>query len=127
MRVKMRLTLALTFILISPSPSVIASHPVAIAKYFHCLIKSNLKCLVLGGVLGPAQAYFDTVENQGRGSLHLHLIYLSHEFTSAQLKEKIQDEDFRQNLLRYLEDIIKEDLDRFRGNHVSALPLYNST
>ena len=107
---------------------IIASHPVATAKYFHCLIKSILKCLVLGGVLGPAQAYFGTVENQGRGSLHLHLlVWLRHDFTPAQLKEKIQDEDFRQNLLRYLEDIIKEDLDQFRGDYFSALPLYNST
>ena len=79
-------------------------------------------------VLGPAQAYFGTVKNQGRGSLHLHLlIWLRHDFTPAQLKEKIQDEDFRQNILRYLEDIIKEDLDQFRGNYFSARPLYNST
>lgn len=106
----------------------IASHPVATAKYFHCLIKSILKCLVLGGVLGPAKAYFGTVENQGRGSLHLHLlIWLNHDFTPAQLKEKIQDEDFRQNLLRYLEDIVKEDLDQFRGKYYSTDLLCNLT
>ena len=105
---------------------IIASHPVATAKYFHCLIKSILKCLVLGGVLGPAKAYFGTVENQGRGSLHLHLlIWLNHNFTPAQLKAKIQDEGFRQNLLRYLEDIVKEDLDQFRGKYYNTNPLYN--
>ncbi|CAF1447824.1 unnamed protein product, partial [Rotaria sp. Silwood1] len=71
--------------------------------------------LLLGGVLGPAKAYFGTVESQGRGSLHLHLlIWLNHEYTPAQLKEKIQNQDFRENLLKYLEDIIKEDLDSFR-------------
>ncbi|CAF1328681.1 unnamed protein product [Rotaria sp. Silwood1] len=70
---------------------------------------------LLGGVLGPAKAYFGTVESQGRGSLHLHLlIWLNHEYTPAQLKENIQNQDFRENLLKYLEDIIKEDLDSFR-------------
>lgn len=95
---------------------IIATHPVATAKFFNCLIKSILKNLVLGGVLGPTKAYFGTVENQGRGSLHLHLlIWLNHEYTPAQLKENIQNKDFRENLLKYLEDVVKEDLDTFRG------------
>ncbi|CAF3333841.1 unnamed protein product, partial [Rotaria socialis] len=94
---------------------IIATHPVATAKFFNCLIKSILKCLVLGGVLGPTKAYFGTVESQGRGSLHLHLlIWLKHEYTPAQLKENIQNQDFRDNLLKYLEDVVKEDLDLFR-------------
>ncbi|CAM4822210.1 unnamed protein product [Rotaria magnacalcarata] len=94
----------------------IATHPVATAKFFNCLIKTILKSLVLGGVLGPTKAYFGTVENQGRGSLHLHLlIWLNHEFTPTQLKQQIQNEDFRQKLVQYLEDIIKEDLDQFRN------------
>lgn len=99
---------------------IIAKHPVATAKFFNCLIKSILKCLVLGGVLGPAKAYFGTVENQGRGSLHLHLlIWLNQEYTPTQLKEKIQNQEFRENLLKYLEDVVKEDLDAFRGNRFS--------
>ncbi|CAF4314702.1 unnamed protein product, partial [Rotaria magnacalcarata] len=81
-----------------------------------------LKCLVLGGALGPTKAYFGTVESQGRGSLHLHLlIWLNHEYTPAQLKENIQNQDFRDNLLKYLEDVVKEDLDLFRGNHLTLL------
>ncbi|CAF1021874.1 unnamed protein product, partial [Rotaria magnacalcarata] len=94
---------------------IIATHPVATAKFFNCLIKSILKCLVMGGVLGPTKGYFGTVENQGRGSLHLHLlIWLNHEYTPAQLKENIKNQDFRDNLLKYLEDVVKEDLDLFR-------------
>ncbi|CAF4456616.1 unnamed protein product [Rotaria sp. Silwood2] len=96
---------------------IIAAHPVATAKFFNCLIKNVLKSLVMGGVLGPTKAYFGTVENQGRGSLHLHLlIWLNHEYSPAQLKESIQNQDFRENLVKYLEDVIKEDLDSFRGN-----------
>ncbi|CAF0815681.1 unnamed protein product [Adineta steineri] len=94
---------------------IVATHPVATAKFFNCLIKNILKYLILGGVLGPTKAYFGTVENQGRGSLHIHLlIWLNHEFTPAHLKEQIQNEDFREKLLKYLEDIVKEDLDQFR-------------
>jgi hypothetical protein len=104
----------------------IATHPVATAKFFNCLIKSILKSLVLGGVLGPTKAYFGTVESQGRGSLHLHLlIWLNHDFTPTQLKQQIQNEDFRQKLLKYLEDIVKEDLDQFRGNSYSFILIYN--
>ena len=100
---------------------IIATHPVATAKFFHCLIKSILKFFVIGGVLGPTKAYFGIVENQGRGSLHLHLlIWLNHEFTPTQLKENVQNQGFRENLLKYLEDIIKEDLDLLRGNGMRA-------
>lgn len=103
---------------------IIASHPVATAKFFNCLIKNILKCLVLGGVLGPTKAYFGTVESQGRGSLHLHLlIWLHHEFTPAQLRQQIKNDDFRANLLKYLEDIIKEDLDLFRGKRLRAVQI----
>ncbi|CAF1596829.1 unnamed protein product [Rotaria magnacalcarata] len=94
---------------------IIATQPVATAKIFNCLIKSILKCLVCGGVLGPTKASFGTVGSQGRGSLDLHLlIWLKHEYTPAQLKENIQNQDFRDNLLKYLEDVVKEDLDVFR-------------
>jgi hypothetical protein len=102
----------------------IATHPVAAAKFFNSLIKSMLKRLILGGVLGPIKAYFGTVESQGRGSLHLHLlIWLNHDFTPSQLREQIQNDDFRAKLLKYLEDIVKEDLDLFRSKSCSAIPI----
>ncbi|CAF3982015.1 unnamed protein product [Rotaria sp. Silwood1] len=92
---------------------IIASHPVATAKFFHRLITTVLETMISGeGVLGPVKAYFGTVENQGRGSLHLHmLIWLDHKYTPAQLRENIKDERFRNSLRDYLEDIISEDLD----------------
>lgn len=93
---------------------IIARHPVATARYFNVLISSILKCMVEKGVLGPIKAYFGTVENQGRGSLHLHiLMWLDHALTPSQLKESVQNEEFRNGLLSYLEDIIKQDLSNF--------------
>ncbi|CAM4964548.1 unnamed protein product [Rotaria socialis] len=93
---------------------IIASHRVATARFFNVLISSILKCMVEKGVLGPIKAYFGTVENQGRGSLHLHiLMWLDHDLTPSQLKESVKNEEFRNGLLGYLEDIIKQDLSNF--------------
>ncbi|CAF1033917.1 unnamed protein product [Rotaria sordida] len=98
---------------------IIASHPVATAKFFHVLISNILETMIMGGVLGPIKTYFGTVESQGRGSLHLHLlIWLDHDMKPTDMKEKIQDATFRNKLIAYLEDIIKEDLDDFKEKQV---------
>jgi hypothetical protein len=98
---------------------IIASHPVATAKFFHLLITNILDTMIIGGILGPIKAYFGTVESQGRGSLHLHLlIWLDHDMKPTDMKEKIQDANFRDKIRAYLEDIIKEDLDDFKDKHV---------
>ncbi|CAF4308423.1 unnamed protein product [Rotaria sp. Silwood2] len=98
---------------------IIASHPVSTAKFFHLLITNILGTMIMGGVLGPVKAYFGTVESQGPGSLHLHLlIWLDHDMKPADMKEKIQDATFRNKLKAYLEDIIKEDLDDFKDKQV---------
>ncbi|CAF2108241.1 unnamed protein product [Rotaria magnacalcarata] len=41
---------------------IIASHPVATARFLNVLISSILKCMVEKSVLGPIKAYFSTVE-----------------------------------------------------------------
>lgn len=102
---------------------IVASHPVATAKFFHVLITNILETMIVGGVLGPVKAYFGTVENQGRGSLHLHLlVWLDHDLKPSDLKEKIQNPEFRERLKVYLEDIIKEDLDKFKSRHTYENP-----
>ncbi|CAF1311364.1 unnamed protein product [Adineta ricciae] len=93
---------------------IIAAHPIAAARSFNVLISAILKCMVEKGALGPIKAYFGTVENQGRGSLHLHiLMWLDHDLTPSQLKESVRNDEFRNGLLSYLEDIIKQDLSSF--------------
>ncbi|CAM4985043.1 unnamed protein product [Rotaria socialis] len=97
----------------------IASHPVATAKFFNFLITNILDTMIVGGVLGAVKAYFGTVENQGRGSLHLHLlIWLDNDMKPVDMKENIRNTDFREKLKAYLEDIIKEDLDQFKDEYV---------
>ncbi|CAF1331175.1 unnamed protein product [Adineta steineri] len=98
---------------------IIASHPVATAKFFHLLITNILETIIVDGVLGPIKAYFGTVESQGRGSLHLHLlIWLDHDMKPADIKEQVQNSTFREKLKVYLEDIIKEYLDEFKDKYV---------
>ena len=78
---------------------IIAAHPAATAKFFHLLSSAILDTMIIGGVLGPVKAYFGTVESQGRGSLHLHLlIWLDHYLKPIDMKEKIQDTVFRDKL-----------------------------
>ncbi|CAF4588032.1 unnamed protein product, partial [Didymodactylos carnosus] len=61
------------------------------------LITNILETLVKGGVLGPIKAHYGTVETQGRGSLHLHiLLWLDHNMTPSQLKENIKDPEFKE-------------------------------
>ena len=63
----------------------IADDPYAAAKFFHFMITTILETLFQVevtpaqvkskmGVLGYVTAYFGTVESQGRGTLHLHLL-----------------------------------------------------
>lgn len=93
---------------------IIAAHPVVIARFFNVLISSILTCMIEKGVLGSIKAYFGTVEIQGRGSLYFHmLIWLDHDLTPSQLKASVQTEKFRDDLLKYFEDIVKQDLSKF--------------
>ena len=116
---------------------LVAKHPVAIARFFDKLIQSIIdtlsidilssmyfrhrESLVLGGVLGPVRGYYGTVENQGRGSLHLHiLIRLDVNMRPSELRSSVKHECFRNNLIEYLEDIIKDDLSWINSNFFDA-------
>jgi Helitron helicase-like domain at N-terminus len=84
--------------------SIVAKHPVAIARFFNKLIETVLSTLIGynpnkhesnpgGGVLGKIGAYYGTVEESGRGALHLHmLLWLEKNKNPEQLRELIKDE-----------------------------------
>ncbi|CAF4565316.1 unnamed protein product, partial [Rotaria magnacalcarata] len=108
--------------------AIVSNHPVGIARFFNKLITTVLSTLINyninkhesypgGGILGEIEAYYGTVEESGRGALHLHmLLWLANSKHPHELRELILDDNFRQNLINYLEDIIKEDLDDFQNN-----------
>ncbi len=94
--------------------AAIAEDPYAAAKFFHFMVGTILETLfqvrtttfaVKGGmgVLGRASAYVGTVESQGRGSLHLHmLLWLQDTPRSEQLHELLQTDAFRDRVRAYI-------------------------
>ena len=84
--------------------AIVASHPVGTAQFFNKLIESVLNTLIGynhqqrrshagGGVLSEIEAYYGTVEESGRGALHLHmLLWLGGNANPSGLRESIRDE-----------------------------------
>ena len=60
------------------------------------------------GVFGPTNAYYGTVEQQGRVTLHLHLLlWIKAAFSPQEIRDKIMDpnSDFQQKIVEYLESV----------------------
>ena len=105
-----------------PSPGerarFVASHPAAAAQFLHHVISSFLSCdlgfdsstsssTAEGGVFGYVRSYFGAVEEQGRGSLHVHMFIFLRGFPDySLLQEKLASPDYQQRLSRFLNDIV---------------------
>ncbi|CAF4059700.1 unnamed protein product [Rotaria sordida] len=84
--------------------AIVARHPVAIALFFNRLISTVLSTLVGyninkyeshpdGGILGKIDAYYGTIEESGRGALHLHmLLWLADNKHPHELRASITNE-----------------------------------
>ena len=91
---------------------LIAQNPVAGARYFHYIV-TMLIDFILGkafedrkGLFGPVDSYYGTVEQQGRLTLHVHmLVFVSNALPLDDVKKRLvsKDEEFKDRLLRYLE------------------------
>jgi hypothetical protein len=90
---------------------LIANNPVAGARFFHFMVEMFIKH-VLGyrgkrrGVYGDTSAFYGTVEQQGRLTLHLHmLLWISGTLSPDETRRRILDptSKFRQQLVEYLE------------------------
>lgn len=93
--------------------SLIASNPVAGARYFHFVVEMFIKH-VLGvdqkhpGLYGETSAYYGTVEQQGRLTLHLHLLlWIRGSLTPQEIRDRIMDpsSDFQKKIVEYLESL----------------------
>ncbi|PSS32096.1 hypothetical protein PHLCEN_2v2137 [Hermanssonia centrifuga] len=94
--------------------SNVAADPYGAAKFFHFAITAILETLVQmkvskyqvrskPGIFGEASAYFGTVESQGRGTLHLHiLIWLKNTPTGDELDDLFKNEQFRLKMAAYI-------------------------
>ncbi len=118
--------------------AAIARDPYAAAKFFHFIVATILTTLfrvsstnfaVKGsmGVLGKASAYVGSVESQGRGTLHLHmLLWLQDTPTSEQLHELLRTEEFRSRVVAYIRANIRAYLPGMEtAQSVKAIPKEN--
>ncbi len=103
---------------------LIARNPVAGARFFHKMVELFLKH-VLGveseeaGLFGKPSAYYGTVEQQGRLTLHIHLlVWIVNSLSPQEIRNRIMDttSDFQINMIEYLEsahqaEYVDSDLD----------------
>lgn len=98
---------------------LVAKNPAAAAKFFNIYMKVFIKA-ILGydehskvgndGILGKVKAYYGTVEAQGRGTLHCHMmIWVEGGLNPDEIRKKIvddKDSEFEQRLVAFLDDTI---------------------
>ena len=90
---------------------LIAHNPVAGARFFHKIVELFIKH-VLGvgsnhnGLYGKTKTYYGTVEQQGRLTLHLHLmLWIENALTPQQIRDRLMKPDsvFQEQIIQYLE------------------------
>lgn len=92
---------------------LIANNPVAAARFFDFMCCAFIKnvlgvCSTHSGLFGDTAGYYGTVEQQGRLTLHMHiLIWLKNSLSPQEIRDKIMDRtsDFQQQMVRYLESV----------------------
>ena len=91
---------------------LIANNPVACARFFHFMVEQFI-LHVLGvnschqGHYGETSAYYGTVEQQGRLTLHIHLmLWIKGGLTPDVIRDRIIDptSDFQRLMVEYLEN-----------------------
>ena len=101
---------------------LIASNPVAAARFFHFMVQMVIKH-VLGvgaghpGLYGDTSAYYGTVEQQGRLTLHMHMmLWINGALSPQVIRDRIMNSEleFQQSLVEYLERAHKGEF--FSGN-----------
>ncbi|KAF8810465.1 hypothetical protein BYT27DRAFT_7209448 [Phlegmacium glaucopus] len=106
----------------------------ASANFFHLMIKTILEALIgffkwrngiimrKEGIFGVVKSYVGTVEAQGRGSLHLHLLlWLAGTPTARKLKCALSNNGFREKIKQYVKQTIQADLDMKNTAEVLAM------
>ena len=90
---------------------LICSNPVAGARFFHFVVTTFIE-VVLGyeadheGLFGHISGYYGTVEQQGRLTLHLHiLLWLLGNLSPQEMRTQILDpnSDFQQKIVKWIE------------------------
>lgn len=117
------------------APSIVTD-PYASAAFFHLIINAVLQTL-LGikgysghgpierkrGILGTVDAYVGTVETQGRGTLHLHIVlWLKGSMTSEKMRTRLATTEFRNRIKNFISANIHAHLPGADGASVLLIP-----
>jgi hypothetical protein len=90
---------------------LVAQNPVAASRFFDFMVRMFIKH-VLGigtdhsGLYGDTAGYYGAVEQQGRLTLHLHLVlWIKNALSPQEIRDKLMNNDgeFQQKLIQYLE------------------------
>ena len=113
----------------------ITGDPFASAQFFHFMVNVIIEILFgikkIGnnriereeGILGTIQSYIGTVETQGRGSLHLHmLIWLKDAPPATVMREALRSDRFRDKIRRYIRTTIHADIQGKDDEETKQLP-----
>jgi len=111
----------------------ITGDPYAAVKFFHFMIRAILEHLFgitktgdghiqcREGILGMVKSYIGTVEAQGRGTLHLHmLLWLKDAPSSAEMQRALTSDDFRSKIQGYIKAGIQADINSFNTASILA-------
>jgi hypothetical protein len=114
---------------------LISQNPVAAARFFHYVTESFIKN-VLGvgahrpGLYGDTDAYYGTVEKQGRLTLHMHmLVWIKSALSPQEIRARLlsPDADFQKDLVAYLESCHVGEFLTGTMEEVKAKVPYHST
>lgn len=102
----------------------VAADPFSSAQFFHLIIGAVIEILFgiqknpsgrikrREGIFGWVRGYIGTVEAQGRGTLHLHMmIWLLGAPSADRMQTLLQGEAFRERVCKYIAAVIKADID----------------
>jgi len=90
---------------------LVLANPVAAARFFHHMVNMFIKHILnygedTDGLYGKTGGYYGTVEQQGRLTLHMHMmIWIEGVLSPQDIRDKIMDSDsaFQESLVAYLE------------------------
>ena len=106
--------------------NLIAINIVASAQFFHLMVAAFLVHVLKVNVdkarlWGNTKVYYGTVENQGRLTLHLHLLlWIENSPTPQEIRDCLTNgnSDFQQALVRYLEELHKGEFTGGTGEDI---------
>src|SRR6266498_4119030 len=113
----------------------VAEDPFSSTKYFHFVVKCVLEILFRitkhsngwidrkEGIFGKVQNYIGTVEAQGRGTWHLHmLLWLMDAPNAIEMKTTLESKLFRDTIVSFIKMSIRANIGDMIHEQVAAIP-----